>query len=303
MNRRSPSLLLIITLVIIIALSACQADTETTPKGPSESPAQEQAPASDGTPSNNSPQEQNDTKPPLDDDAIRVLWETSAHASAYVMGDDGKNSSCARCHAPAEYIPTLDEMPESCAACKFEVDPPPPMIAEANWSSVQCNICHRVKKGEVDPQYAWLAIPPIDDYEDLASTTELCVKCHVEVDVEGHMPVEIAGAHADYTCTQCHDAHATTATCSTADCHPDVMEPSASIPGHDEDHQIVECWACHDADGLEIGIDEQGMWTTVIGDLKEPFASHNTVTEALCERCHFAGNPWELSDVVSSETP
>jgi len=177
------------------------------------------------------------------------------------------------------------------------------MIAEANWSSVQCNICHRVKKGEVDPQYAWLAIPPIDDYEDLASTTELCVKCHVEVDVEGHMSVEVAGAHADYTCTQCHDAHATTATCATADCHPDVMEPSASIPGHDEDHQSVACWACHDADGLEIGIDEQGIWTTVVGESQEPFASHNTVKEALCERCHFSGNPWELSDDISSETP
>jgi len=299
---RISSLALIILLVFIIILSACQADVEATPKGPSEpSAAQEQPPVSEGAPSENPPQEQSDPAP--DPDAIRILWETSPHASAYVMSDDGKNSGCARCHAPADFIPTMDEMPESCAACKFEVDPPPPVIAEADWDSVQCNVCHRMKKGVADPQYAWLAIPPIDDYEDLASTTELCVKCHIEVDVEGHMPVEIAGAHADYTCTQCHDAHATTATCATDDCHPDVVEPITPIPGHDEDHQIVACWACHDADGLEIGIDEQGMWTTVVGESKEPFASHNTVTEALCERCHFPSNPWDLSADISSETP
>jgi len=53
---------LIIILAIIVVLSACQANTEATPKGPSESPAQGQAPANDGTPSNNSPQGQNDSK-------------------------------------------------------------------------------------------------------------------------------------------------------------------------------------------------------------------------------------------------
>jgi hypothetical protein len=33
----------------------------------------------------------------------------------------------------------------------------------------------------------------------------------------------------------------------------------------------------------------------------KPFVSHNTVLEVNCERCHFSGNPWDLS--IDIENP
>lgn len=194
-------------------------------------------------------------------------------------------------------------MPESCAACKFEVEPPPPTIAETDWQHIPCNTCHRVKKDEVDPQYAWLSIPPIDEYEDLETTTELCIKCHTAVDVVDHGGIEVAGAHADYTCTQCHDAHSVAASCATELCHANVTGPSAGIPGHDADHEAVTCRACHDASGLAVGPDEAGRWVTLRPETSSPFVSHNTVREAPCERCHFPGNTWKLTEEVSAGTP
>ncbi|MEE9599032.1 MAG: hypothetical protein V3V66_01080, partial [Anaerolineales bacterium] len=69
-------------------------------------------------------------------------WETSAHANAYVVDSEGKNNSCAQCHAPMNWMPTIDDIPESCLACKFELETPPPFISEDEWFHIPCLVCH-----------------------------------------------------------------------------------------------------------------------------------------------------------------
>jgi hypothetical protein len=148
----------------------------------------------------------------------------------------------------------------------------------------------------VEPGFAWLEIAAIDEYVEVASSTELCVKCHAEVDVPDHQPVLADGPMASFLCTDCHDAHDTAASCTSAGCHDDLLAAAAPAPGHDEDHQAVACVACHDASNLEVGPSEdQGIWITL------PYTSHSIQSEAPCDRCHFANNPWDLAEDVSSD--
>lgn len=237
-----------------------------------------------------------------DPDQIAVVWQSSPHANTFVTGDDGKNSDCARCHAPVEWIPSMDDLPESCYACKFTVEPPPPVISEEQWSHVDCKVCHEVKKDVVSNEYAWLEIAAIGEYSKLDSTTELCLKCHQGVDVAGHTAIELDGVHTEHTCTQCHDAHATTAGCSSSGCHEDVL--AADIPGHDVEHGQVACVACHDSSGLDVGVNEDDLWITYLtieagGEtVTRPFTSHNIALEVSCERCHFTGNEWGLEENI-----
>jgi hypothetical protein len=232
-------------------------------------------------------------------EVIQAKWQASTHAQTYVLGSDGKNATCAQCHAPVQWVPSMDEMPESCYACKFEIDPPPPVIAEADWTHVECKICHQTKKKEVLPEIGWLEIAQIEQYAVVSSATELCLKCHRTVEVVGHVDQVRQGAHVEMGCTDCHDAHSQTASCAEAGCH-ETMDARAVIAGHDADHAMVTCSACHDASGLEVGPDAAGNWVTFHPQPADPaeqvaFTSHNTVLEAPCERCHFADNPWGLS--------
>jgi hypothetical protein len=198
----------------------------------------------------------------------------------------------------------MDDMPESCSTCKFEVDPPPPFTSEADWIVVECKVCHKFKRDKIEPGFAWLEIAPIEEYAEVSSATELCDKCHLAAEIDGHASVVISGDHPGFLCTDCHDAHDTTATCSTSGCHENTFE--ASVPGHDEDHTMVACNTCHDGGGMEIGIlEDSGTWFTFLSDGEAnltPFASHNIVLAAPCERCHFPENPWELSDSVDAES-
>jgi len=300
LQRRTLFLSLIAVAFLVVGLAACQPGKETSPEELA-SQTVPSVPSNEGSPTGAPQITANPTE--TDPNLIQVLWETSPHSNSYVLSDLGMNSTCARCHAPINYIPSMEDMPASCATCKFEVDPPPPMIAEADWENIPCNVCHRVKRGEVDPKYAWLSIPPIDEYEDLATTTELCIKCHIVTDVAGHIGSDVAGAHIGYTCTQCHDAHTTAASCATELCHADVLNRLTLIPGHDENHKVVTCWACHDAGGLAVSPDDQGNWIAFQPGTFIPVVSHNIVKEALCERCHFLNNPWNLSEDVSKVAP
>jgi hypothetical protein len=238
---------------------------------------------------------------PADPVAVNVEWATSAHADTYVLSVEDRNSTCAACHAPVQWIPSIEDMPESCTSCKFEVDPPPPVIAEADWTHVECRVCHAEKKGEIQPEVLWLEIAPIEEYAQVSSHSQLCLNCHLAGEVAEHVDVQVQGDHQGYGCTECHQAHSLEASCGDAGCHRDVLEPDSGIPGHDEDHALVGCEACHDAGGQRVGPHpEVDIWTTFVPSVLEedewrPFVSHDIQLEVSCERCHYEGNPWELA--------
>ncbi len=239
------------------------------------------------------PQPGNTEKPQLSEDEIRAIYLENPHAETFIVDENGQNNTCARCHAPVNWMPSMDEIPESCFSCKFEIKDPPPYIAEDQWEHIPCKVCHEEgKKGKVNPETAWLQTAQIGEYVPVSSSTELCMKCHAPIDLAEHSVIQLGSAHADYSCTQCHDSHSSQASCTSAGCHDQVMDPALAIPGHDDDHTNVDCFACHDGSGLEPGPDpETGMWTIL------DYKSHQIELAAPCEKCHFNGNPWGLSVV------
>lgn len=256
------------------------------------------------------PTTQAENKEPEDANTIETKWQSSKHADTFVQDENGHNAACAQCHAPANWVPSMDNMPESCYSCKFEIEPPPPLVEKSKWTSVECKVCHEVKKKKVQAEIAWLEIPPIEEYSEVASTTELCLKCHAHTEpLDQHVNIAVAGAHIDMGCSDCHDPHDLSANCASSGCHVEMESASEPIPGHDDAHDMVSCSACHDADGLEVGPDADGRWVTFrphtltsAGD-PIPFTSHNTIREAACDRCHFVDNPWDLKllDDASSQ--
>jgi hypothetical protein len=292
-------------LLLALGLAACQSQTV--------EPTEAQVTIS--TQQNGEPQilptespsanEETTTDPGL----IESHWQSSPHANTFVLDPIGQNNSCARCHAPINWLPSMDDLPESCFACKFELEEPPPYIPENEWVSIPCNVCHKTNKDDtIQPEIAWLEIAPLEEYTAVASPTELCLKCHAPIDIPEHGDVHVGGAHSGYECTACHSVHDTTTSCAAEACHSDVVESADPIPGHDADHQVVSCVACHDGSGMEVGLDaDRGLWTTFATDSFEAgsanyaFTSHNIVLESRCDRCHFVDNPWALSTGV--ETP
>ena len=201
----------------------------------------------------------------------------------------------------------MDDIPEACLTCKFEVDPPPPLIPQDEWVDIPCMVCHQVKRDNVQPEIAWLEIAPIEEYAQVSSSTELCLKCHAGIDLPNHEAIQIIGSHAQDDCTLCHDAHDTTASCASSGCHDDVLEPVEPLAGHDETHGNVSCMACHDGSGMQVGVpDGEEIWSTLLVTEIEgettasKFTSHNIALEASCDRCHYADNPWELLFPVES---
>lgn len=237
-----------------------------------------------------------------------AAWLSSSHADTFVVDAEGNNNTCARCHAPVNWVPSMDELPESCFACKFELEDPPPYISESDWVDIPCYVCHeKDRKDNIQPEYTWLEIAATEEYAKVDTPTELCQKCHNVAELSDHAVSQLGGAHSDYECTDCHDAHDTVASCGSVNCHENVVEPAESIAGHDDDHQLVSCEACHDGGGLVVGPSEQdGIWETYVtvpsGDTEKTvsYTSHNIILDAPCERCHFAENPWGLAETINA---
>ena len=214
-------------------------------------------------------------------------WVIGPHADTYVVSADNTNDTCNRCHDPLNYVPSMEDMPASCNVCKFEVEPPPPLIEQANSHSVDCKVCHRVDKtGTVLAENQWLEVAAIEQYAEVESVNQLCQYCHTGAGVEGHADIELGGVHTDLACNDCHDEHAMTVSCTSSGCHESLEEH----PGHDTDHAIVHCVACHDISGMEVGPDEArgGQWMTFTGEGDDAFAhaSHILGAEVSCDRCH-----------------
>jgi len=244
--------------------------------------------------------------PTITDSPVQQLWQKGPHADTYVVDANGENSYCARCHSPVNFVPAMDELPESCTVCKFKVEEPPPLFRRDEWLAIDCKVCHRIdRNGAVHPEYTWLAVAAIDEYEKVDTTTELCQKCHTGADdLPSHTDIHVSGAHEGFLCTDCHDAHDTASSCSAAGCH----EAPENLAAHDEMHQNVSCVACHDASGMAVGPSEEfdGVWLTLVSATPDeaastiPHTSHNIQREVNCARCHFADNPWNLSAEVES---
>jgi predicted small lipoprotein YifL len=291
-NRLLKSMLI---LLLVFFLAACSSNSGAlAPEGdnaPQQNTQNNQAPENDD--------QQQEVEQPPSTEAIQLAWESSAHANTFLVDGEGQNNSCAQCHAPVDWQPSMDTIPESCFTCKFELDDPPPYISDEDWEDIPCMVCHELnKKDEVQPEYKWLEIAAIGEYADVETTTELCLKCHsAEEPLVGHTWVAVEGIHQEKTCTDCHNPHDTKAAC--VNCHAEIDFTASETAGHDQDHLQIACAACHDGSGLAVDLDaDSNTWqvfvesqdgTLIVG------SSHNLVLEVACTRCHFSENSWGLS--------
>jgi len=215
-------------------------------------------------------------------------WVAGPHADTFVVAADGTNSTCARCHDPLNYVPTMDDMPASCSVCKFKVEPPPPFTAQTDAHHIDCKVCHKVDSGgTVLAGLSWLEVPAIEQYADVSTVSQLCQNCHTGADAEGHADIRVTGAHETLACNDCHDPHSMQASCTSSGCHESIEQ----IPGHDTDHANVHCVACHDTTGMESNPVEArgGQWVTfATGEdgTSFPFVSHELGAGSNCDRCH-----------------
>jgi hypothetical protein len=260
------------------------------------------------------------------------------------MGDDpvamgdynlghGPNVWCARCHSPQNWDPeAFRGPPPSCFSCKFATDdevriaPGNPLVEEADWVGIPCATCHVVDGDMINAtENAWYN-PIMGEYQEVATTTELCEKCHVTTtgnafgSAVDHKITLGGSAHLNYGgflgeaapptyCTDCHDAH-TQQPMVCEDCH----QGAGDYEEHNATHlAAIECIACHDASEAEVGPnpdEEDGMWTTVLTSVGRDgtestasIISHSIVYTVGCDRCHFEGNKYELSILDASGEP
>ncbi len=241
---------------------------------------------------------------------IFAKWLSSPHGNTYDLGK-GPNTYCSRCHSPQNWDPTSRvDAPPNCVSCKFETDVTVRiaksnlLVSQADWRNIGCEICHRLENGVASSEIAWFN-KASSQYEAVANTTALCDKCHTDTEVLRHRRDLGKAAHMTFQCTECHDAHTTNASCDAAPCHPSLSQ----APGHDAAHASVTCAACHDAGGLPVGPDAATKtwitWRTtdLLGrKTTSAYQSHNLQKAVDCNRCHYAENPWKLSDSVK-KTP
>lgn len=233
------------------------------------------------------------TSTPLTSEQVQARWAGGPHAHSHEIDPVEEDSGCARCHAPESW-----DLAESNGGSSGVSDGEVSSVgirapAAQEWSPIGCAVCHPDGSSEI----GWLENPSSFDYRSVATPSELCEKCHLAAEIEGHLSIVISGSHEDMECTDCHDPHDGAASC--VDCHEPFAEECQPIETHDKPHRETSCSACHDASGLGIGWNEQDqVWDTVLpstnaGGSVRPVSSHSLEREVLCERCHEPGNhPW-----------
>lgn len=238
--------------------------------------------------------------PTADSSIFEEDFQVSGHAAGYDLGK-GPNTFCAHCHSPLDWDPMAHpDPPPNCVSCKFEFEDEAriavsnPLIPEADWHGITCAVCHVGEDEQVNPELAWFDAE-VDGYETVANPGELCEKCHRDTETLRHQR-DLTGVHADFQCTQCHQAHSVRASCS--DCHTLDQDHL----GTDIAHAYIDCTACHDASGMQVGPREDGLvWTSfrtvaLLGrESSEPYQSHSLQRMVDCTRCHFPDNPWDLT--------
>ncbi len=182
---------------------------------------------------------------------IWTAWESSPHAQTYAL-EKGPNDYCARCHSPQNWNTAAQiDPPPNCVSCKFPNEPEP-RVAESNvlipeeaWQDIGCAVCHHVEDGVAEADIAWLNVST-NYYETVTSSTALCEKCHADSETLQHGRHISDSVHADFTCTDCHDAHTTIASCTAAGCHTEFTTRYPTfIPEHTDQMDEQECTVCH----------------------------------------------------------
>ena len=228
--------------------------------------------------------------------AARSEWGHSAHADTFDAGQ-GANTTCASCKSPRNWDPTdLAGQAQAldCNACKRVPGAPRPAleggvpIAQKDWHNVGCEICHEPVG---DSYYTSISFwnQAMGKYEPVASTTELCAKCHEAQ--HGFQVIEeqtASVAHQGWECTRCHGAHGAPSACTN--CHDPKVGKGAQEHAL---HPKVNCTACHDAGGLSIWHDTDsnskhyGEYAAVrFGHALRSWTSHDLTLQVQCERCH-----------------
>ena len=214
------------------------------------------------------------------------------------------------------------------------------LLPQELTEDIRCDKCHESKDGIISAPMAWWN-PEINRYESVHDSNALCSKCHIDRNVLNHGGEPENEIHRNFECIDCHEPHSTIASCSSSNCHlnivqtnelppatptgghPDIDRPFCGGPSchpaateiasrprsvHGYNHANVTCVACHDATGLEVGPEEnRGTWVTwreIVLDgrtLNEPSSSHYIQVEVDCTRCHFSNNHWDLPTVTGDE--
>ena len=273
--------------------------------------------------------------PPPDQTAFFEAWENGVHGDTYDLGK-GPNDYCSRCHSPQNWNPSASVgAAPTCVTCKFATDAElriaetMAFVSEEDWKGIPCATCHQLDdNGTSNGEIAWLN-PISMGYEPVAGVNALCEKCHANtsgvaftggrgvthrIDLGGSAHLNYAGAwpqsNRPDTCVACHDPHSgEPKTCQ--DCHTDIAGSSTHMMGLNAVMlDKVECMACHDASGLDVGpLEEGGVFTTIVTATSRSGAtttsyvhSHSIQWAVTCDRCHFADNPWTLQVLKADGT-
>jgi hypothetical protein len=247
------------------------------------------------------------TTNPLETIAISDL-ASGPHSAGYDLGK-GPNTYCSKCHSPLNWdINATIGTPPNCVSCKFanesevRIGEGNPLIPESEWKGISCGVCHKVTDNEVNPTITWHN-PETNYYESMATSQQLCEKCHLDTETLRYKIDLGTTVHVDYDCTDCHQPHSVAANCQDTGCHAEVKFTEANRNGnkHTTAHQSIKCTACHDASGLDVDkIEGDDTWTTfrtveVLGRAQtKPYTSHNLTTDINCQKCHYPENPWNL---------
>ena len=199
-------------------------------------------------------------------------------------------------------------------------------------NKMSCWECHLIDDGVIQDGVYWQQEGDSQP-ELLPSSTELCIKCHSEPNLEPLAAGDFS-VHPEFECSSCHNSHSTAAGCTNSGCHSQIREtitanieppdphpkdsdPSGYMCGgstchqlvknvkespiyHQPAHKSVPCYVCHDSSGLQVDFENE-TWVTINQEDQNnnpvTVVSHVFDTKVDCQKCHFGGNPWDLSEV------